>query len=83
MRAAAAIEWRCDSADSICLLMSAGFVVDEALTPSKISTTTFGLKNSWDVDGAVYAQVTVHIPDSALMLTRLAAASVAMTLFQQ
>ena len=35
----------------------AGFVVDDALTPSKISTTTFGLKASWDVDGAVYAQV--------------------------
>ena len=39
------------------LLRYVGFVVDEALTPSKISTTTFGLKGSWDVDGAVYAQV--------------------------
>jgi len=69
MRAAAVIEWRFDSADAIPLLMFAGFVVDEALTPSKISTTTFGLKNSWDVDGSVYAQVTVHIPNGAVMLT--------------
>ncbi len=35
----------------------AGFVIDETLTPSKISPTTFSLKGSWDVDGSVYAQV--------------------------
>ena len=63
--------------------MSAGFVVDEALTPSKISTTTFGLKNSWDVDGSVYAQVALHLPDIALMVNSHAAASVAKKLFQQ
>ena len=38
-------------------LVCAGFVIDEALEPRKISTTTFGLKGSWDVDGSVYAQV--------------------------
>ena len=37
--------------------MRAGFVVDDTLTPSKISSTTFSLKGSWDVDGSVYAQV--------------------------
>lgn len=36
--------------------MCAGFVVDEALAPAKVSPTTFGVRGSWDVDGSVYAQ---------------------------